>query len=60
MIKNHIFQKTGLFAITLALLFSSCRKDKDTAPEKNNNTLEVNTVKDLNGLEKGQVYFGLH
>lgn len=59
MIKHHIFQKAGLFAATLGLLFASCSKDDGTDPEDQDNTLEVVEVKDLNGLEKGYVCFSL-
>lgn len=59
MIKHHIFQKTGLFAATLGLLFTSCSKDDNTDPKQQENKLEVVQVKDLNGLEKGYVCFSL-
>ncbi|MFD2553604.1 HmuY family protein [Sphingobacterium tabacisoli] len=58
MIKNHIFQKVSLFAISAGLLLTSCSKDNKELDEVANKQ-EVVAVKDLNGLDKGGVYFSL-
>lgn len=58
MVKNHIFQKVSLFAISMGLLFSSCSKDEKELDETASKQ-EVVAVKDLNGLDKGGVYFSL-
>ncbi|MBD1420985.1 HmuY family protein [Sphingobacterium chuzhouense] len=59
MIKHHIFQKTGLFALILGLIFTSCSKKNDPAPDDGDNVLEMVAIKDLNGLDKGHVCFSL-
>lgn len=59
MIKQHIFQKASLLALSVCLLFTSCSKNDDPTPDENNGTLEVIAVKDLDGYTKEAVYFSL-
>ncbi|TDQ76297.1 HmuY family protein [Sphingobacterium yanglingense] len=58
MVKNRFLQQVSLFAISLGLLVGSCSKD-NTGPEEEEKKQEVVAVKDLNGLDKGGVYFSL-
>lgn len=57
--KNQIFKRAGLLALTAGLLFTSCSKDNEPAPDEGNKTLEVVAIKDLDGYTKDAVYFSL-
>jgi len=59
MVKHRIFQKAGLFSLTVSLIFTSCSKDDDPTPDDGSNTLEVVTVNDLDGATKGYACFSL-
>lgn len=58
MIKNYIFQKVSLCAAVVGLLFTACSKS-ETEPQEEEKSERVVSVKDLNGLDKGGVFFSL-
>lgn len=58
MMKNYMINKFSLVLLAIAVVFTGCSKD-DPALDLEEKEQQIITVKDLNGLDKGGVYFSL-
>lgn len=58
MMKNYMINKFSIVLLAIAVVFTGCSKD-DPALDLEEKEQQIITVKDLNGLDKGGVYFSL-